>query len=160
MVVIIIINIVVGKFIKKNVVFFFYEFYFRIKVLKYKMMVMLNFIKFNLLIYFDVKKKNNFLFFVGFFILFIVIFFYFVKEISDFVEKMDNVFMVFFFYYCLGKSIINIYVWYVKWLKCFYLNKYDYFIFIFFGGIYIFLLIFFKEKMWLLEKYFLFSINL
>lgn len=122
MVVIIIINIVVGKFIKKNVVFFFYEFYFKIKVLKYRMMVMLNFIKFNLLIYFDVKKKNNFLFFVGFFILFIVIFFYFVKEISDFVEKMDNVFMVFFFYYCLGKSIINIYVWYVKWLKCFYLN--------------------------------------
>lgn len=160
MVVIIIINIVVGKFIKKNVVFFFYEFYFKIKVLKYRMMVMLNFIKFNLLIYFDLKKKNNFLFFVGFFILFIVIFFYFVKEISDFVEKMDNVFMVFFFYYCLGKSIINIYVWYVKWLKCFYLNKYDYFIFIFFGGIYIFLLIFFKEKMWLLEKYFLFSINL
>lgn len=160
MVVIIIINIVVGKFIKKNVVFFFYEFYFKIKVLKYRMMVMLNFIKFNLLIYFDVKKKNNFLFFVGFFILFIVIFFYFVKEISDFVEKMDNVFMVFFFYYCLGKSIINIYVWYVKWLKCFYLNKYDYFIFIFFGGIYIFLLIFLKEKMWLLEKYFLFSINL
>lgn len=143
MVVIIIINIVVGKFIKKNVVFFFYEFYFKIKVLKYRMMVMLNFIKFNLLIYFDVKKKNNFLYFVGFFILFIVIFFYFVKEISDFVEKMDNVFMVFFFYYCLGKSIINIYVWYVKWLKCFYLNKYDYFIFIFFGGIYIFLLIFF-----------------
>lgn len=142
MVVIIIINIVVGKFIKKNVVFFFYEFYFKIKVLKYRMMVMLNFIKFNLLIYFDVKKKNNFLYFVGFFILFIVIFFYFVKEISDFVEKMDNVFMVFFFYYCLGKSIINIYVWYVKWLKCFYLNKYDYFIFIFFGGIYIFLLIF------------------
>lgn len=122
MVVIIIINIVVGKFIKKNVVFFFYECYFKIKVLKYRMMVMLNFIKFNLLIYFDVKKKNNFLFFVGFFILFIVIFFYFVKEISDFVEKMDNVFMVFFFYYCLGKSIINIYVWYVKWLKCFYLN--------------------------------------
>lgn len=160
MVVIIIINIVVGKFIKKNVVFFFYEFYFKIKVLKYRMMVMLNFIKFNLLIYFDVKKKNNFLYFVGFFILFIVIFFYFVKEISDFVEKMDNVFMFFFFYYCLGKSIINIYVWYVKWLKCFYLNKYDYFIFIFFGGIYIFLLIFFKEKMWLLEKYFLFSINL
>lgn len=143
MVVIIIINIVVGKFIKKNVVFFFYEFYFKIKVLKYWMMVMLNFIKFNLLIYFDVKKKNNFLYFVGFFILFIVIFFYFVKEIKDFVEKMDNVFMVFFFYYCLGKSIINIYVWYVKWLKCFYLNKYDYFIFIFFGGIYIFLLIFF-----------------
>lgn len=122
MVVIIIINIVVGKFIKKNVVFFFYEFYFKIKVLKYRMMVMLNFIKFNLLIYFDVKKKNNFLFFVGFFILFIVIFFYFVKEISDFVEKMDNVFMVFFFYYCLGKSIINIYVRYVKRLKCFYLN--------------------------------------
>lgn len=146
MVVIIIINIVVGKFIKKNVVFFFYECYFKIKVLKYWMMVMLNFIKFNLLIYFDVKKKNNFLFFVGFFILFIVIFFYFVKEISDFVEKMDNVFMVFFFYYCLGKSIINIYVWYVKWLKCFYFNKYDYFIFIFFGGIYIFLLIFFKRK--------------
>lgn len=57
-VVIIIINIVVGKSIKKNVVLLLYEFYFKIKVLKYWMMVMLNFTKFNSLIHSDVKKEK------------------------------------------------------------------------------------------------------
>lgn len=159
-VVIIIINIVVGKSIKKNVVLLLYEFYFKIKVVKYRMMVMLNFTKFNSSIHSDVKKKNIFSFFVGLFTLLTVTFLYPVKETSDSAEKMDNVFMVFFPHYCLGKSIINIYVRYAKRLKCLHPNKHDHPTLTFFGGTHISLSIFFKEKMWLLEKHFLFSINL
>lgn len=58
-VVIIIINIVVGKSIKKTMmVFLLNDYHFKI-ILKYRMMVMLNFTKFNLSIHSDVKKKKK-----------------------------------------------------------------------------------------------------
>lgn len=132
-----------------------YEFFFKIKVLKYRMMVMLNFTKFNSSIHSDVKKKNNFSFFVGLFTLLTVTFLYPVKETSDSAEKMDNVFMVFFPHYCLGKSIINIYVRYAKRLKCLHPNKHDHPTLTFFGGIHIFLSIFFKRKNVVIRETFL-----
>ncbi|XP_052680751.1 phospholipid-transporting ATPase ABCA3-like [Crassostrea angulata] len=71
---------------------------------------------------------------VGLFTLLTVTFLYPVKETSDSAVKMDNVFMVFFPHYCLGKSIINIYVRYAKRLKCLHPNKHDHPSLTFFGG--------------------------
>lgn len=79
--------------------------------------------------------KSNFSFFVGLFTLLTVTFLYPVPETRGSAEKMDNVFMVFFPHYCLGKSIINIYVRYAKRLKCLHPNQHDNPTLTFYGGI-------------------------